>query len=292
MNEGIREYARRQPWAGLEDIITLTTNGTKYLTLPHFVDTVVWLLNKTDIRPVRKTGDWDREATSIYSQGTTGAVINYDDIGDVSTLRDPTGYVWFQSSHASDLQTIFVTGYVNNSGASGSGLERSLKTESFVATGTAAATLANRYVNILSVSKATDANGDFFFYDAGASNAHISFLGRYDDDARFKRLQLLYVPDSQKIFELKFRYKVPKLVNDSQSPHPNVKADFLIEYAIARHLEEQKVYTQAQARDVRARNILEAEANKDQNFNEPFSQIIPFKDDFYDVDSGFYSYWY
>jgi hypothetical protein len=86
------------------------------------------------------------------------------------------------------------------------------------ASGTSPVTLSTLFSRLLSVSKSTDANGDFFIFDSGASDAHIGYIGRYDDDSHFKRLQLMFVPSAQTILELRFRYAIPKLVLDEQAP--------------------------------------------------------------------------
>lgn len=276
LNMAVREWARRRPWDGLEDTTTLTSDGTKYLILPPYVDSVVSLLNKSQNLPVDRSGDWDREATAVYSQQTAGTVINYDRLGDVPCLRAPTGFLWVSSSHASDLQTLNFTGVVSNSGASGTGLGETYKTLSVASTGTSPVTLSVLFTKLISVSKSTDSNGDFFIYDAGNANAHISFLGRYEDDARFKRLQLMFVPSAQTLFELRFRYKIPKLTQDEQAPHPSVLPDFLIQYALSKHFEEREQLQKAAIKQGSANAVLEAEANKDHNFDEPHSQIIPY----------------
>src|ERR1051326_3194847 len=277
INEAVREAARRYPWDGLEDVITLTSDGTKFLILPPFVDTVIHLYNKSFFIPVDRGGSWDREASAIYGQQTPGRVINYDRIGEVATLRDPTGYLWLKSSHASDLQSLYVTGRINNSGASGTGLQSTISTLAITSTGTSPITLSTLFSQVVSISKTTDANGDFFFYDAGASNAHISFLGQYDDEARFKRLQLLYKPADQTIFELRFRYKIPPLKNDAQSPHPSIKPDFTVHHALSLHYEQQQQFSKSSAKSAKALQVLQDEANKDANFDEPYAQIVPQK---------------
>lgn len=290
INDAIREHARRRPWEGLEDVTDLSSNGTKFLVLPHYVDSIVHLLNRTQNTPVERSGDWDREATQTYAQATPGAVMNYDRLGDVPLLKNPSGYMWVSSTHASDLQTLCFTGIVANSGASGTGLAESVQTLSVFSTGTSPITLSSLFTKVLSVSKSTDSNGDYFIYDAGASNSRIGYIGRYDDDSHFKRLQLLFVPSAQTIFELRFRYAVPKLALDEQSPHPSVSPDFIIQWALAKHYEERAQLQKSAGKEQQATRVLEAEANKDQNFNEPWSQIIPALRDPYSDDyfNGYY----
>ena len=275
LNEAIREFARRFPWDGLEDFVDLRTDGTEYLILPGYVDTVIGLLNYTDIGPVDRGANFDREDSTVVIQGTAGQVRTYDRAGEVPVLRDPTGYLWFATTHASDTLPVFVTGLIANSGASGA-LERTFKTLSLNATGTSPLTLSTLFAKVFSVSKSTDTLGDFYFYDAGASNAHISFMSKFDNEARFQRLRLLYKPDAQKTIRLRFRYRVPPLRSDEQSPHPTVKSDFVIQQAIALHWSEQEQLQKSALAEARATKLLDAEINKDENFSEPFNQMSPY----------------
>lgn len=288
INRAIREFARVQPWEGLEDLLTITSDGTEYLILPPFVDSVLAITNLTQRTTVERTGDWDREATSIFADRTAGTVINYDKIGTVPALRDPAGYLVVRSTHASDLGALYVTGRANNSGASGTALQSTVSTLSFNATGTSPFTLSTLFASIISISKATDTNGDLYFFDAGSSNAHISFLGRYDDEAAFKRIQLLYKPSDTTQFRIRFRYKIPPLKDDTQAPHPAVKSDFVIEHALALYYQNREQFTKANAQRGDATKVLQDEAHKEQNFDEPFSQIVPQRDIYDNPDYPIY----
>ena len=288
INQSIREFARVQPWDGLEDFVNVATDGTEYVILPPFVDSVLAITNLTQRLPVDRSGDWDREATSVFADRTAGTVMLYDKIGTVPVLRDPTGYLVLQSTHVSDLSEVYVTGRINNSGASGTGLQSTVSTLAVNATGTSPLTLSTLFASIISISKATDTNGDFYLFDAGASLAHISFLGQYDDAAAFKRIQLLYKPADQTLLRVRFRYKIPPLKADTQAPPPAVKPDFIIEHALALYQENREQYTKSDRKRQSATKILQDEAHKEQNFDEPHSQITPHRDWVIDSDWPLY----
>ena len=287
INQAVREFARRQPWQGLEDTFTAKTDGTQYLVMPHYVDTVVSLLNITDSLPVERGGDWETRSPAIYAQGTAGRPFEYDNAGDVPVTTDPTGYLWFRSTSVSDTQTVFVTGLVANSGASGA-VERTIKNVSVAATGTSPVTLSSLFAKILSISKSTDTNGDFYFFDAGASNAHISFMAAGETEAAFRRLKLLFKPDAQRSLQIRFRYRIPKLNDNSQSPPPAVKSDYIVEQAIVYHWAEQEQFSKSQAAAQSAQRVLESESNKDNNFAEPFNRITPALPGYSDASDDFF----
>ena len=277
LNEGVREFSRRYPWPGLEDFAQLTSDGTRFLILPHYVDTVISILNRSQNMPLERSGDFDREATFPQANRTAGTASAYDKIGVVPVLRDPTGLCYLRSTSASDTgaPSIYLTGYVSNSGASGTGMERTISTISVTPAGLSSVTVTTLFAQILSISKTTNTNGDFFIHDAGDSNRHISFLARYENEAAFKRVQLLYVPNAGTLFEVKFRHKVPPLTQNEQSPHPSVESDFIVHYALGAHYRHQQQFTKGQIQDAKAVQVLQDKAHKDQNFDEPWSQILP-----------------
>lgn len=277
INEAVRQHARTQPWEGLEDTVDLSTDGSKYLYLPTYVDTIVSVFNVTSKLPVLREGDFGREAPSFEAEDTSGKALAYDRIGEVPTYGNPTGYVWFKSSSSSDTQTISVTGLVSNSGASGP-LASVPLVEQISTNGTAAVTLTNLYTQILSIARATESYGDTFFYDGGASNAALSFISRDDTEAGIKRIRLHYVPSAGTNLRLRFRYRLPPLRENAAAPHPAVKSDYVVQYALSRYWEEQEQFQKAVAAEQKATRVLEAEANKDHNFNEPWSRVIPVHD--------------
>jgi hypothetical protein len=250
------------------------TDGTKFLVLPHFVDTICSILSISDNMPVERSGDFEKTDPAVWAQQTPGLPHKYTLAGEVPVTRDPTSYLWFQSTHPSDIDHVYVTGLAANSGASGP-IQSTFRELSLNATGTSPVTLAVLFTKIFSISKASDTNGDFYFYDSGASDTHISFLAKTDSEARFRRIALLYKPDTTRTFEVKFRYKIPPLKQDAQAPHPSVKADYVVQHALSLHLQEQEQYQRQGAAEAKALKILESEANKDANFQEPWNQMLP-----------------
>lgn len=275
INAGIREFSRVHPWPGLEDIVTLNSDGTDYLILPHFVDSVVQIHNMTDGTPLVALDNFSRDWPGHYAQRSAGAAQQYYKLGEMAALRRPSGYVWWNSSSASDIDTVFVTGLVANSGASGSALAQVQQTVFGETTGISPVTVSALFSTILSVSRATEGNGDLRFYDAGASNAHISFLSKYETQARFRRIQLFSPPAASTLFELKFRYKLPPIRDYDQAPPPAVRPDFLISYALERFYQHQDQFQKLQTQERRTAAILQSEATKEENFNEPDSRIYP-----------------
>lgn len=276
LNEGIRTFASKYPWPGLEEYYQAVTNGTRYLVLPHFVDTIVSVLNRSTSSPVMREGEYDKFYPASQAQRSPGTIFSYDKIGTVPVLADPLGYVWIRPTDPTDAgYNLSVTGYVSNSGASGSPLDQTQQTISLINLPSSAYTLPALFTQIVAISKATDTNGDFFLFDAGANNRHISFLSRYESEASFKRLQFMYPPAATTQLEIRYRRKIPPLINNTQAPHPAVDPDFVIAQAIAAHYRSREDFTKAGLIDNRAREYLQDKANKEQNFDEPFQQIIP-----------------
>lgn len=276
LNGAVREFARTRPWDGLEDSVDLLTDGSKYLFAPPYVDTIVGLFNLDVPGEIPRDGPLERLSPTTEAYDTPGRPLVYDRKGEVATIRDPVGHCWFRSSHASDGDLLTIAGLVHNSAASGSALERTIQTLTIAAAGISPVTLTTLFAKIFSIARATEANGDTTFYDAGASDAWISHLSRNQTTAKFSRLQLAYVPPAGTRLRLRFRYTVPYLIEDSEAPHPAVRPDFLINTALASHWQEQEQFQKAQYLEGKASQTLEREANKDANFSEPNSRILPF----------------
>lgn len=276
LNDSLRDYARRYPWPGLEKELTTTLRASeRFLVLPHIVDQVVSILNVTDRSPIIRKGEWHREAPSVYANLTQGRPLEYDLAGIQAVQANPTGFIWFNSSNASDVDTVFVTGFAAASGSSTPTFDLIQQTVSTQADGTTPVTLSTQLTEVISISKVTSTNGDFFFHDAGNSDSYVSFIPASEQEARYRRLQFLFVPSADKSLRIKYRLRLPTLVDDTQAPHPSVKADYLIEKAIALFQRYQTQYSKSQFHDAEAEATVAEEANREENFGESFSQIIP-----------------
>lgn len=276
INEAVREYARRQPWAGLEDSedAVLSANQ-RYHIFPTYVDEILEITDLTNYGTIDREGDFGKRYPRQFTQGTAGQPVLYDLVGDVPALAGPSGYCYAVSSHVSDTAILYLDGIAANSGASGTALAYSQKRESVTLNGTTPVTLTNLFTQFTSIGKATVTSGDYILYDAGNTNAHISLIPSGELDARFRRIQLMRIPSVNTEIRYRFRHRPPALVTEDQAPHPAVDSDFIIQYAISLFQREQDQYQKAELHERKATNTIRARANKDHNFGEPYSQIIP-----------------
>lgn len=277
LNEALREHARRYPWPGLEDYLELAvTNGQRYLTFPPYVQDVLAVHNLTDNQEIHRSGEFERTHPATFAQGTTGRPYLYEPVGHVPVVADPAGKLRFNSSHASDLDLVYVTGLAAASGASDPALTSLETVEEITAAGTSPVTLSTLFTKITSIGKATNTNGDFYFYDTGASpHPQLSVLPRDELEADFFRVQLHFIPDGAKTFRIRYRHKTPRLTNDSQHVPPGVDVDFLVHEAVATFHREKEQNIKAQVHAQKATDIATQRANQQENFGEPFSQIMP-----------------
>jgi hypothetical protein len=289
INASIRDFARKYPWPGLERELTTTLrSGERYLVLPHYVDHVSDILNVTDRLPIMPRGNWSKQAPVVYANLTQGRPLEYTQAGKVATANDPSGFVWFKSSHASDVGSLYVTGYMSASGSSNPAFDGIEQTLAINAAGVSPVTLSTQFTGIVSIAKATTTNGDFFFFDAGNSNDYISFIPKSEQDASFRRIEFMFVPDIDKSLRMKVVPKIPFLTNDTQSPHPSVKPDYIIEKTIAIFQRYQGQYQKSQYHDAVGAELLGSEAHKEENFGETFSQIQPEVPGTWDSDSDYF----
>jgi hypothetical protein len=289
INAAIRDFARKYPWPGLERELTTTLRtGNRYLVFPHHVDHITDILNVTDRLPIMPRGNWGKQAPNVYANLTQGRPLEYRKAGHVAAAEDPSGFIWLKSSHASDVNPVYVTGYVAASGSSNPAFDSIEQTVLINAAGVSPVTLSTQFSGILSIAKATSTNGDFFFFDAGNSNNYISFIPAAQQGAAFRRLEFMFIPSADKSLRVKYIPKLPFLTDDTQTPHPTVKPDYIIEKAIAIFQRYQGQYQKGQYHDAAGAEILGSEANKEENFTEPFSQIQPEIPGAWDVDSDYF----
>jgi len=279
INQALREFARAQPWDGLEDLFTSVADGTENLVLPYFVDTIVSIFNKTDNMPVISLGHQAANNPQIYGQHSGGGAREYCKLGETPTIRDPIGYVTAASSHQSDVDWLYVTGLIHNSAASGTALSMEFHTSRVMATGLTPVTLDGLFSKILSISKTTDSYGDYNFVD---TLGQVSHMEKYDGEAAFRRIQLFYKPPTGTLFEVKFRYRLLPLRDDAQAPPPAVKADYLIASALGQYYQHHDQFQKAMVMSGTAKAIIEAESNREENFNESESRMCPYVPD--DID--------
>ena len=280
LNAGLREFARVHPWPGLEALDTLYATGDYFLVLPQYVGDVVHLFNKTDNVEVMCSGGWERNDAASYGERPTSSTREYGKLGEVPCIRDPSDYLWFKSSHASDIAQVYVTGRVRDSAASGTALEYTIQSTSAYATGLSPVTLSVLFSQILSISKETLTNGVFSFYDVSSSGPKpLSVMEAYEQTACFRRVQFMYTPAAGTQFELRYRYKIPPLYQNAQSPPPAVKPDFLINFALEQFYRHQGQFQQANVMRSVSNDVLEKEANKENQFSEDYSRLEPFIED-------------
>lgn len=276
INESVREFGRRHPWPGLEDNYNdVLRSGQQYYIVPEYADDIVSILNTTDKTPIGRQTDFAGQAPSVYGAETTGTPLNYDHVGEVATTATPTGYLWVNSSDASDIETLFVTGLFENTSASGTALHYTQRVEEISANGASPVTLTTLFANIISISKATATDGDYFIYDAGNSDERIGFIPKDGTESSFRRLEFVFVPASDTNVRIRYRRRIMPLRQDAQSPPPGVRPDFIVDHAISIYQRQNEQYQKAQFHEQKASAVIQREANKEQNWGEPGSFIHP-----------------
>jgi hypothetical protein len=226
LNESIRTWARRRPWASLTREIDLVANGTRYLTLPDFIERPVYFFDKTNKAPILPGARWDQDFPGSFGEGTVGRPFDWKDAGYVATIGNPAGYVTAQSADVSDTGYVYLTGLVQDTTASGTALEWIKTQESITLNGQTPVTASNLFTEVYSFSTDSE-DGDVTLLDEGNSSLPISRIPQYETAARFPRVQFLRIPQAGLVLEVAYLQTPPDLENDAQSPHPSIDEDFL-----------------------------------------------------------------
>jgi hypothetical protein len=275
LNQSIRDWARKRPWASLKRRLTVYATGSRFLILPSFVERPVQVFDVSNIHPVESGGNWDFEFPSALATQTNGIPIEWQDMGTVATISDPSDYISVESDNSGDTEEIRISGFSHVSEASGTALEYEVVHESIALSGTSAVTSTHNYVEVLTIGKANDTTGKVSVRSGGSLLAR---LNRYETQARYRRIEFIRVPNSGTQFEITALFKPNELEHDSQTPHPSIEGDFLLwstaGFGLMSIGERQAGLFYLQ----KAQAILEQTDFRDKNFGDQFHRMIPIVD--------------
>lgn len=283
LNAGIRDYARKYPWPGLEDTMDVVTDGSLFLVLPHYVDQIVSVVNLSDNLRVDRLGNLDKRFPGVYSDRGGGTPLYYDDMGMVPTRADPTFGDGIQVRSATNADSgasfvVSIQGYGRNTSYSGTALESVRISEQLTLIGTTLVDSGDkRYTRLISISKQSDTTGQVEILDKTSGDV-ISIIPRFEQEARFRRLRFLYAPTAGTDIEIRYRHALPRLRLDEDTPHPSVDHDFVVQRALSLFWRSQHQFTKAQVEAGDSLSTLQDTANKIRNFSEPENRIVPYVD--------------
>lgn len=277
IDAAIREWSRLRPWPSLRREISLYANGTRYLTMPSFVERPVSVFDVTNVAPVAAGSHWDEQYPGGLAQGTVSRAIEWQDAGYVATTVDPTGHITIQSSHASDTATVYFEGFIHDSGASGTPMERILVQDSLSLNGQTPVSSTYDFEEILSIGKSSDTSGYVTVKDAVAGSV-ISRLGLYEDRATLRRIQFMRRPAAGTHFEVTVITRPPTLESDDNALHPSIDADFVKWYASALVLYQIGERQAGAFYEAKAEKKLEDAHQRELNFGDNQIQMLPLYD--------------
>lgn len=230
LNEAVREWARKRPWIGLKRRLRMPTNGTRFLVLPSFVERPMELFDVTNASPIMPGANWDYEYPGAHADLQSGQALEWQDMGTVAAVTDPSGRVVVLSSSSADTSIeVTLIGRTRDTAASGTALEYLWTHEDLTLLGTSPVTSTNLFDELTTFSKSTNTAGTVTCRAASGA-LPLSRLGRFDNEARYRRLELMRIPAAGSVIELTVQVRPDSLDNDNQSPHPSIDEDFLTWY--------------------------------------------------------------
>lgn len=273
IDAAIREWARLRPWPSLQRDITLYANGTRYLTMPPYVELPLSIFDVTNVSPIMTGAHWDEQYPGSYAQNTVSRAIEWQDAGYVATTYDPMGYLTIQSSHASDTATIYFEGLIPDFSASGTPMANFVVQDSLSLDGSTPVTCTYNFTEVLSIGKGEDTNGYITVNDS--TRSAVARLGRYEHRSSLRRVQFMRIPTAGTEFRVRVLLKPPTLEADAHALHPSIDEDFVKWYATSLVLYQIGERQAATLYESKAQKKLEDSYLREFNFGDNRIQLIP-----------------
>jgi hypothetical protein len=272
VNRAVDEWARVQPWPGLQRVGDITHAGGRELVLPSDIDRVVWIMDKTNKHALPVSDDrWDECFPTSYSNDTVGSAYQWEDAGYTPVFTGVTGVLQIWSTGASDAATIYVTGYGQDTAVSGPmGVHQVVASIALV--GATPYTTTAMFSSVDSIGKSADCGGVIKIMSNGAV---VSMLGPLDTEARYRKIRFMNIPAAGTEFKYYGYTRPSRLVSLSQVPPSAVDADYLMWQAAAdihftlREGDRSK-YCSSRAEALAARVIA-----KEKMFGDAQSRVVP-----------------
>jgi hypothetical protein len=233
INEAQERFVISDPHTALRHEETFVADGTIDLFLPSYVKKVLWIADATNKKPVQHHDEWDREAPGSFLDETSGAPSWWRELGYSPVNAQPAAasLVHFDPKSAENV-VINITGLAQDTGASGTALERYMVQEQVTCLSGAETPTSALFVKVTSIGKDVLTSDDVVAaYSAGGDPVARVFRNAYR--ARYRHVKFLTVPAAGTLLRVGFLLEVPEFSDDNQVTHPGIDIDYLTWYAAA-----------------------------------------------------------
>jgi hypothetical protein len=274
INEAQEQWSIGVPWNTLIEEESFISDGAPDLLLPSRVQTVMWIADTANARPLIKSDHWEREIPNEFLKASTGTTFLYREVG-VDAVIKPS----FSSDRllieatATDTASIYIEGLATDSAASGyaDALYRASETIDVINLSTY--TTANVYVKVDVIGKDKYTVGDYIIRGGGVGT--LARLNSVDLRTKYRHLELAPIPAAGTVLYVQYLKAPTPLTALSQCPHPAIDEEYLIWYAAGMIRESQGETQQAAGCLARAQQILERRIYKERMFGDKDLRAMP-----------------
>ena len=284
INEAKERWIMSSPHPDIRFSEDFTCDGTQNLYLPGYIRKIVYIMDKTNKRPVYRHEEWDREAPSLFAEKTSGSARWWREIGKSPVSAQPTqaSQVYLDPAAVENV-VCYVEGLAQDTLVSGTAVNRYLCQEVVTCMSGGETQTGNFYVQMLTIGKNTLTAGDVTVaYASGGTTIARLFRNAYSTS--YNHVQLLLVPPKGTVVTVKYVLGIPDLVDDNHVVHPAVNAEYLAWYAagcIHKAMNQGSMAEQAYAH---AEELLSRETLHEQNHGDQDLRTIPDYEYFQDTE--------
>lgn len=273
IKEAQDHWCTKRPWSSLRRTFDLTCDGSRFLYMPADIQDVRWIVDKSNGRALLPRQHFEQEYTEQYVEGSTGAAHWWRLESWQPVFHQPALPGYFSvRSEASEGGSVFLSGYVQDTEASGTAGEFQRFDEVLAFIETTSATSAYQYTDICCFERLVHGSYRAWLFDP--TGRKIATINPGRTRSRYARIELHPAPQNGTVLRCNGQ-SVPQRPHDQNSAvHSGVNPNFIAWYAaslIHKAMGEGDMARQCMGQ---AEAILNNEADREANSGgEDFSAI-------------------
>jgi hypothetical protein len=276
-DRAVRYFAERVPWPSLERVETFRTNGTEFFTFPARVRQIIAIGDLERQEYVGPGDQWERQHMAHLSNRPSAAIWEWQDRGYQPVIQAPsTDTTLVFSTTQSEATSVYVSGLVRDSSASGTSLEL-VELDEVVAVNQSPVSTVNEYAVVTSVEKDDITISSDIVVDYGRGT--VSKAARLRSNERkptYRRVEWLALPGTGNRFRTRYYTSPPKVNDEIQMLDPAIDEDIVFWGVVGDLHWVAEAPQAAQAAWQQRDNLIQSKLIGQEVHGDHLSQAIPF----------------
>lgn len=230
LSRAVARWAAVRPWDALRTYEDFTSDGTKFLALPERVRVPIHFSDVDNSSRIRPGGQWHRTHPIYWNnEQATGRPYEWRLIETQPVISQPqTDTALRVEASVSEAMSIYITGLVRDTAASGTALELYPVREVYSVTGTGYSLTTNLFVEVFDIEKSVeDAVADVKIY----TDVDAKLVARIFADERspeYRLVEFLAKPNAGQAIRCEYFRKPRKIVSELDTIPSVVNREFLV----------------------------------------------------------------